>query len=487
MTLQLSLISSSETETIENKLVSGGNLPGDLWEPITAFCNSDGGTIKLGVDKNGIIKGVETKYIDKLCGDINSQCLSSYNHKIYPNITLNPNGTIEVYIPPTPASLRPIFSSSRGLPKGGRVRIGTSNIQLDEEWIKRYAIAARGGAEAQVYPGNYNQYFDSSAIARYLESVKTRRGNVYVGLTTEDVLIKLRAIDTNNKITLFGLLAFGTQTSLSEIVAPTIEVAVTQYSGVDKVNPDDIAEVSLDDKALSGNVVEQFENALSLLLSKMPVRSRIDPEGKRRDYLAIPELAIREVLANAIAHRDYSTLSGRIQIDIYSNRIEFTNPGRSLIPLEMIETAHPEARNPLLMSYLRDLRITESRGRGIRTIKASLKDARLAEPTFEHRHDWFVATIYTSAFIKDEDRVWLSKFKGYKLNDRQLNALVHIRHKKTGINNSEYREINNMANVKDDIKAKKELAKLAGLSLVKKQGKKRFTRYILNKTSSTQD
>jgi predicted HTH transcriptional regulator len=44
------------------------------------------------------------------------------------------------------------------------------------------------------------------------------------------------------------------------------------------------------------------------------------------------------------------------------------------------------------MYYLRDLEITEQRGRGIRTIKSSLKSAGLAEPTFEHRAGWFVAT-----------------------------------------------------------------------------------------------
>lgn len=173
--------------------------------------------------------------------------------------------------------------------------------------------------------------------------------------------------------------------------------------------------------------------------------------------------------------------SGRIQVDIYTDRIEFTNPGRSLIPLKDLEAAHPQTRNPLLMSYLRDLKITEHRGRGIATIKNSLKAAGLAEPKFTHRHNWFVATIYSSAFIGNADQLWLQKFNSLELKESQLNALVYAKHNPKGINNSEYREINNMGSVGDDIRAKKDLVKLVKLGIFEKTGTRRYTRYYIRK------
>ncbi|MCG2692373.1 hypothetical protein L6272_06165, partial [Microgenomates group bacterium] len=187
----------------------------------------------------------------------------------------------------------------------------------------------------------------------------------------------------------------------------------------------------------------------------------------------------RETLANAIVHRDYSTYSSRIQVDIYADRIEFSNPGKSLVPLEHIETAHSETRNPLLMNYLRDLDITEQRARGIRTIKSSLKTAGLAEPTFEHRADWFVATIFSTTFIKGDDQIWLNKFVIHRLKERQLNALVYVKHNQDGITNEIYRDINNMNNVRDDIRATKELSRLTRLKLLQKVGSYRYTKYIL--------
>ncbi|MDO8551261.1 MAG: ATP-binding protein [bacterium] len=353
-------------------------------------------------------------------------------------------------------------------------------MQVDDEWIRRFAISARGGAELMPFKGDYNKYFDNDVVSKYLDIVIKKRGNVYVGLSTEEILTKLRAITDKKEMTMFGLLSFSNATGLQELTAPTVNIAVTHYAGANKINPDDIAEVSLDDREFSGNVVNQFEESLKFIESKLPVRSRIDKEGKRASYLAIPTLALRETLANAIVHRDYTTFKGRIQIDIYNDRIEFANPGRSLIPLELLETAHPETRNPLLMNYMRDLNITEHRGRGIRTIKSSLKSAGLAEPTFFHKHDWFVATIFSSAFIKDADQIWLQQFQNQKLNEHQLNALVHVKHNYSGISNSEYRNLNNMTNVRDDIRAKKELTKLTKLELFNKVGEKRYRRYILN-------
>lgn len=468
-----------ESENIENKAVSGNTLPSDLWEVITAFSNADGGQILLGVENNGKRMGVSPEFLDKLQNDLLTLCSSGFNHRLYPSVNVDKDNVINVYIPPVPAQYRPIYSTSRGSPKGARVRVGTSNVQVDDEWMRRFAISARGGAELMPFKGDFNKYFDNNVIRRYLDIVLSKRGKVYEGLSTEEILIKLRAITEKKEITMFGLLAFSNATGLQELTAPTVNIAVTHYAGTSKINPDDIAEVSLDDREFSGNVVGQFEESLKFIESKLPVRSRIETSGKRSSYLAIPTLALRETLANSIVHRDYTTFGGRIQIDIYSDRIEFANPGRSLIPLELLETAHPETRNPLLMNYMRDLNITEHRGRGIRTIKGSLKAAGLAEPTFVHKHDWFVATIFSSAFIKDDDQIWLQRFQELKLNEHQLNALVYVRHNSNGISNSEYRNINNMINVRDDIRAKKELAKLAKLGLFNKVGENRYRRYVL--------
>lgn len=477
-----------EKDNVEFKLVSQDKIPNDLWETISAFSNADGGIIKLGVDPAGKVVGIQTQYIDKLQQDVYSLCACVFNHRLYPEITVDSYNVISIFIPPVPSSMRPIFSSRRGFPNGGRVRIGSSNVCLDDEWLRRFAIAAKGGAELLDFPGSYIDYFDIKYIERYLQKVKDKRGDVYKSLKRDEILIKLRAVTSEHKITMFGLLAFSNSYGLQELTSPTVNIAITQYAGTSKVNPLDIEEVSIDDREVNGNCVYQFENTLKLIFSKLPIRSRISAEGKRLSYLAIPEVAIREAVANAIAHRDYTTYKGRIQIDIYSDRIEFANPGRSLVAINQLEKTHPETRNPLLMSYLKDLGITEHRGRGISTIKLSLKRAGLAEPRFENTGDSFVATFYSSAFITADDQGWLMGFRSYKLNERQLKALVYLKHGlTTSINNSEYRDINSMGRVGDDIRAKKELAQLVKKGILIAKGENRYRTYELDPSYRGQD
>lgn len=470
-----------ETDHEEFKTVSGRALPKDLWEPMSAFSNADGGIIHLGIRSDGKRLGVDKRYLDKLLSDVNSLCVSGFNHRLYPEIVVEEDNVVCVYIPPVPATLRPIYTPKRGMIKGGRIRIATSNMPLDEEYIKRFAIAARGGAELIEFSGDYHNYFDDRLIDTHLKRVKKKRGDVYKELTIDEILIKQRAVIDNGKFTLFGLLAYSKSNSLQELTSPSLNIAITQYQGTSKIDPQDASVVSIDDREFSGNVVSQFNFAFKFLLSKLSIQSRVNESGKRQEYLSIPRVAIREVLSNAIVHRDYTNYRGKVQIDIYTDRIEFANPGRSLIPLKQIDQAHSETRNPLLMNFLRDFKITEQRARGIRTIKNSLREAGLAEPSFVHRNDWFVATIYSSAFIRDDDQVWLQKFGSFKLNERQLKALVHLRYDAEGISNSEYRSRNNMHNVGDDIRAKKELKKMVDLGLVDPIGEKRYRRYVLSR------
>ncbi len=224
---------SIETDNTENKLVSLDVLPSDLWETISAFSNMDGGMIHLGINGDGKRVGVNPNYLDKLQRDIVTLSSSGFNHKLYPEITVDPDNVVNVYIRPVPASLRPIYTPKRGMLKGGRVRIGSSNHQLDEEWIKRFAITARGGAELLEFPGEHDKLFDKVMINKYLEVVKERRGNVYKNLTVQEVLFKLRAI-TPNGVTMFGLLAFSNLYALQELTAPTVNIAVTHYVGTSK-------------------------------------------------------------------------------------------------------------------------------------------------------------------------------------------------------------------------------------------------------------
>lgn len=470
----------AESANIEFKTTLDGKLPKDIWHTISAFANTDGGKIVFGVTPDGERINLSAQAIDSLQRDIVSLCSQGFSSTITPDVQYN-GGLLIVFIPPSPAQLRPVYMKTKGAGSGTYVREGSSNRIANDEMVRRFSVAARGGAETLHFDDiSYISCFDMSLVDDYIGLVNRRKSNMYQSFTAEEILLKLRAVNKDLHPTLFGLLAFGKAAAPQEIIAPTVNVVITQYPGITKVNEDNFQETYIDNREFYGNVKAQFDDAFSFMKSKLPVRGTIDSNGKRRDYLVIPEVALRESLANALAHRDYSTYSSPIQIDIFSDRIEFINPGISLVPIAQLDEAPSATRNPLLMNYLKDYGITDQKARGIRTIKLSLKDAGLLAPSFENVGQSFKATLFASAFISSEDKVWLQQFTALKLNERQLNALAHVKNNPEGISNSEYRDYNSMNNVRDDKKANKELRLLVEKGVLVKTGENRARRYVLS-------
>jgi ATP-dependent DNA helicase RecG len=468
-----------EDESVEFKTASQGRIPSDIWEAVTAFANAEGGTIYFGITPDGKKQPLSVHEIDSIQRDIVTSN-AGYSHKV--NFAINhKNGVISVYVPPAPAALRPVYSLKRGIPKGAKVRVGSANVQVDDEWMRRFSIAAQGGAESTIYEDvDFDEVLDRNSIEFYIDRVNKRRQNVYQSYSLEEVSRKLRILDKNRQVTLFGLLAFSKDAYLQDIVSPTVSVVVTQYSGSSKVG-DNGNDTYLDNREFIGPVKKQFEDALSFIMSKVPIKGKVGGRGLRTDEYSIPEIVLREALANTIAHRDYSVFSSRVQVDIYQDRIEFSNPGRSLVPIEDLENTPSVTRNPLLMNYLKEVGVTEQLARGIRTIKHELRSAGLQEPRFENVGNSFIATIYHSAFIPRIDRDWLNQFSRMPLNERQRTSLLKLKHasSENGLNNKEYRDFNGMNRIGDDQAANRDLRKLVALGIMYKLGDNRASRYYI--------
>ena len=471
-------IKESESDHLEFKSANKGKLPTNVWMTISAFSNSDGGKILLGVNDNGQEIGLTTKELDKLQKDVVSLCLNGFNHKIIPIVSVEKNH-VAVIINPLPAANRPLYSKKRKMEDGTYIRVGSSNIKATPEDIMRFTVAAQGGAETFTYAADQREVLDEYKIRSYIDLLNSKNDNIYQRFSQHEILEKQKVI-LDGEISLFGLLAFGKKYSLKEIVAPTINIAITQYPEADKIATD--ANITyIDSKEFDGCIIDQFEGAFSYIKSRLPVRGMVGSDGRRQDYLVIPEIAIREALANAIVHRDYAAIGSRIQVDIYANRLEIINPGRSLMPIEDLETTQSITRNPLTMNFFKENGYTEQKARGIRTIKQTIREAGLQAPKFENVSGRsFKATLYTSAFISPDDSEWLKEFAAYDLRYRQLNCLIFLKHHNDeGINNSGYRSLNNMEHVGDDKMANRELMNMVKIGILSAVGNGRYRKYYL--------
>ena len=472
-----------EDEKTEFKECGRGRLPDSFVKTVSAFSNSDGGQIWCGVNDAGQAINLKNKELDRLQVSIASQCKETFNEVITPEIKRT-NNHLVVVILPARVDRRPIYIKKSGLQKGSYVRVGASSQLASESILKSLIAASQGGVETRIIEGqNYQNNFTLHLVNDYIKQVNTKNDFIYQNFSQQEILFKIGATDEKGDISTFGLLAFGKDHRVQELLNVTVRIDVTHYGGVGKVDPNNPEATYNSSLSFKGNIKQQFERALNHIMQLIPEKSIVDRQtGFRQDLTKMPEVAVREVLVNSLAHRDYAVYSSKIDVDIYADRLEIINPGTSLVPIEKIETAVSVTRNPLLMSFLKDIGLTEERARGIRTVKAALKELGLREPIFENLYgQFFKATLYNSLLVAPEDMPWLSKLRQFNLNQNQLNALIYLKNEpEKNLTNATYCQINNLTKINDNLKSRREITKLVQLKLLKPVGQNKARYYVLS-------
>lgn len=138
----------------------------------------------------------------------------------------------------------------------------------------------------------------------------------------------------------------------------------------------------LDDQFFDEGYATAISRAESYIMSAVPSREMADGAFRRvvRDY---PQRAVRELLSNTVIHQDLSNATVGPTVGIYSNRIEFSNPGVSLVPPERMLNALPRTRNNALAGLLRQMDLCEEGGTGWDRIIESCEGAMMMAPKIE--------------------------------------------------------------------------------------------------------
>ena len=100
-----------------------------------------------------------------------------------------------------------------------------------------------------------------------------------------------------------------------------------------------------------------FQRLVNFVMSQMPQNEAIK-NALRTEIKLVPEIVIRELVANAMIHQDFSTTGATIVVDIYSNRIDISNPGKPIVPAERFIDGY-QSRNERLADFMRRMRICE--------------------------------------------------------------------------------------------------------------------------------
>ena len=340
----------------------------NIAKEIVAFANSEGGKIFIGISDLGEIKGV--KITNKLKSEIQ-------------NIARNCD-------PPAAISIEEIdnvlaINVKEGTNKPYRcsagffLRQGSNSQKLSTEEIREFFNKERKILfdEATNIEFGFQNGFDKKKLDNFLARAKISRV-----IPERDILKNIGILADDGKFKNAGVLFFCK--NVSQFIPQAIVTCVL-YKGKDKT-------YIIDKKDFDEDIISNYENSMKFLYTHLKIIYRIEGSGPRKEIPEVPEESLKECLINSLAHRDYLENGARVQVDIFDDRVEISNPGGLIIKEEEFGK-RSLSRNPLLFSLMQKTDLVEQVGSGINRIREAMKRAGLKAPAFEFGK-FFAVTLF---------------------------------------------------------------------------------------------
>lgn len=240
---------------------------------------------------------------------------------------------------------------------------------------------------------DYTTYFDITGIPQ-----PTEANGIAHYLIEESIISKQD--DGLYAITNLGAILLAKRLSdFSRISRKAIRVV--QYSGSNRLN-------MLKEETVSMGYIVGFERLIKYIEALIPTEEII--AGAIREHkTAYPILAIREAVANALIHQDFSVTGTGPAVEVFSNRIEITNSGIPLVEVTRIIDNPPRSRNEQLAALMRRLKMCEELGTGWDKIVITCEMQQLPAPKIELFEDSTRVTLYAEmpfSSIPPEDKLW---------------------------------------------------------------------------------
>lgn len=390
----------SESRTVELKAAQFG-CPKKLYDTLSSFSNQDdGGIILFGIDESqdyAIVGVYDAQDIQK---QINNQC-KEMEPVVRPLITIcemDGKNIVSAEIPGIEITNRPCYYMGKGKIKGSYIRSGDSDEPMTDYEVYSYeAYRKKYQDDIRIIERASIQTIDEYKFNEYKTLCKKNKPNL--SKIPDDQFNELMSITKNKQLTLASVLLF---CIYPQAYFPQLSIIATAVCGNEPGACGENGERFSDNRRIEGTIGDMLDSALQFVNNNMRTSTVINPAtGKREDKTDYPLTAVREVILNAMVHRDYSihTEGMPIQLTIYNDRLEVKNPGGlyGRLTVDQLGKVQPDTRNPVLATAMETLKFTENRYSGIPTIRSEMKNAGLPEPVFENSRGTFSVTLFRNS------------------------------------------------------------------------------------------
>ncbi len=433
-----------------------------------AMANTQGGTILLGVGGGGSVDGVRnvSDSVDLLL----QAALSIEPPLIVPLpdvVRINGKAVVVLQIP---AGMPHVYALD------GRFlqRQNTENVPLKPREL-RVLIMERGEAsfETEVARGASLSDIDWDKAKAYVSGLSG------IGETTvERVLLKRGCLVEQNGVlrpTNAGILLFGKDPQRFMRGADITAARFASENMSDTFTRQDI----------SGTLPDQIRRAEMFMVDHLRKGVQLGQTMARAENFEYPLEAARELVVNAVAHRDYQVSGDGVRLFIFSDRMEVTSPGGLPGPVT-IDNIKDErfSRNPAIVQVLSDMGFIERLGYGVDRVYDLMRQQKLQAPQFAETANGFRVVLHNEA-VDDPvpvetviaDVHFNGVYRGIEINPRQEAALVYLRGEGSRITNSDLQAL--CPDVHPET-IRRDLADLVAKNILRKMGQKRGSYYVLN-------
>ena len=146
-----------------------------------------------------------------------------------------------------------------------------------------------------------------------------------------------------------------------------------------------------------------FEGLIQYINGLLPANEVLG-KALRKNVPMYPEIAVRELVANALIHQDFSVTGAGPMVEIFDDRIEITNPGEPLVDAQRFLNTPPRSRNETMASLMRRLGICEERGSGIDKVVFEIEKHQLPAPLFEVPDGFTRSVLFAHKDLKEMDK-----------------------------------------------------------------------------------
>ena len=412
----------TETNSVEFKDARGG-LSKSVWKSISAFSHKPGGgIIVFGIiedrDKQEI-KIIGTDILDNLqekIGDLVNNEMSFTVRPIYHILEIKEKTILAVFIPECPDQFKPCYYKPAGMPNGAYIRDGNTDRKMTDDEMrnlidnsKKFKFDITSTEEASL------EDLSKEKILELLikSGERTQR---YSSLEEIDFeLLRNLGIADNfdglQKPTLAGFLIFAKKRPQDKQQFSRYIIRCVRFKG------SNVAAEIIDSLDIKETIDVQIDEMQKFVLRNIKKSAKI-VGTKRIERYEYPEKAIREIVANAIIHRDYKITETYTQVNVFEDRIEIFNPGclPPGVTIENIKDAQV-SRNEIIAARLKEFDYLEEYGRGIDIVFNEMQKWNLLPPIFKNTSNSF--------------KVILMGEKLSKLNERQIKIWEYLVENKT--------------------------------------------------------